>query len=562
MALIVYPNNKTSRPHTTVTIDDSKIGSTSAPSDKALVVFGSANGGKPGVLYSLSSYSQARSIFQGGELLDFIEMAWDPSSTNNGAGTIYAMRVEEATQAKLTRGPFDFVSNLYGAGANNIRVSLEDNKLTKSKRLSFKQGNTGEVYDHLGNIFNLQYTGVEGGATVTIADKEMVIKAGPSEATVEVMRYPLKEGGGYETISQIIADINAHEGFTASYIGYGDKNIKSKYLDEVSDIDIKTAYVVKSLVGDILRQTEFSAIIDVQLNDTEEALVNFPETALIGGSNGVVPTSWADRFQLLALDDSPRAYYVVALTPEASIHSELGSFVNEQTEAGFPLRAIVGGAKGETYAQTVARQESLNNPRVALVGFDAEVRMGDGRTVVQPAYMATAFIAGLASGLPIAEPVTFKDIKVASLTRKLTSDQLDSLTSAGVICAEKARYNTGSTFRLVSNVTTANTPDNPVRSEMALGEETDFLGMELTELFDKKFIGTKTLVSSASAIKMEIQAFLLTKKNAGEIQDYDANNISVVIFEDRADITFVVMPARGLNHISVGIVYEAQAIEA
>lgn len=590
MAFYAYPNEQLERPHTQVIVDDSQIGSTSSDSQKAVVVMGSANGGKPGVLYAVTSFPQAKNIFRGGEILDFIEAAWNPSESVQGAGTIYAMRVENATQGTLEKGAVSFKSVLYGKDANKVSLKLEDNDLTKTRRLTIisASDNVREVYDNLGPIFNVTYKGTEPSALATITDKTLTIKVGVASSEITVMEYTLS-GSTFDKVSSIITDINAHADFSASFIPYGSKNIDSAYLDPIVGGDLKAdgGFTATGLVGDLILNTAYSQLISVgvanvtipdlkvsgqtadsvtltQVKQADQVLTlkNFATTNLVGGSNGFVPNTWAPFFHLLGNDDAPRAYYVVTLTPNQAIHAELSAFVNEQSNSGYAMRGIVGGSLGESLAQTMARQTSLYNPRMVLVGFDAELTMTDGRSQAFPAYMATALVAGLASGQPVAEPITYKQLRITKLLRDCDSTQLNQLHVSGVIGAEKVR-NIGSTsFRIVSDVTTYNNSDVPVKSELSLGEETDFLGMQLRERLDNLYIGTKVQATSADRMKMSVASFLLEKVNDATIEGYTTDDISVVIIGDRAEISFVVNPSRGLNRINASIIYQTTTIEA
>lgn len=617
MAFYAYPNEQLERPHTQVIVGDSQIGSTSSDSQKAVVVMGSANGGKPGVLYAVTSFPQAKNIFRGGEILDFIEAAWNPSESVQGAGTIYAMRVENATQGSLEKGAVSFKSALYGKDANKVSLKLEDNELTKTRRLTIisASDNVREVYDNLGPIFNVTYKGTEPSALATITDKTLTIKVGVASSEITVMEYTLS-GSTFDKVSSIITDINAHADFSASFIPYGSKNIDSAYLDPIIGGDLKAdgGFTATGLVGDLILNTAYSQLISVgvanvtiphdllsgsetplpeigttklknldldlevsgqtadsvtltQVKQVKQAdqvltLENFATTNLVGGSNGFVPNTWAPFFHILGNDDAPRAYYVVTLTPNQAIHAELSAFVNEQSNSGYAMRGIVGGSLGESLAQTMARQTSLYNPRMVLVGFDAELTMTDGRSQAFPAYMATALVAGLASGQPVAEPITYKQLRITKLLRDYDSNQLNQLHVSGVIGAEKVR-NIGSTsFRIVSDVTTYNNPDVPVKSELSLGEETDFLGMQLRERLDNLYIGTKVQATSADRMKMSVASFLLEKVNDATIEGYTTDDISVVIIGDKAEISFVVNPSRGLNRINASIIYRTTTIEA
>lgn len=220
------------------------------------------------------------------------------------------------------------------------------------------------------------------------------------------------------------------------------------------------------------------------------------------------------------------------------------------------MRAFVGGDAGETFTQLVTRKNKIYQARVGLVGFDAEIRMGDGRVISQPAYMLASMLAGIASGQPIGEPITYKALRIVSIASGWTSDQLDQLHINGIISAEKVRtLSGGSTFRVVSDTSTYNVTTDPVRSTISLGEESDFLAVELREMLDRKFKGRRTSVANPQVIQTAVYTFLLQKKNAKEIVDFDADNISVALLGNRAEISAPVIPAIGLDYINATLIY-------
>lgn len=586
--LEVYPNDKRTRPHSAVTIDSSRLGANSSNSQKALVVFGSAQSGIPGELYHLTSFPQAKSIFKGGELLDFIEVAWSPSDVSAGAGDIYAMRVDSAQAASIEVGDLLIQSVQYGADANKVAVKLEPGTLANSfKFTAIDTATSGtEVYDNLGPILDLQYVGSAKVAKADVTDGFLTVKVGDTaNSLTNLVSFDLS-AHMYATADRLVSALNATGDISASLIPNGDKAIDSADLDSLASVDVKSAPItLAGLAGDLIHQTEWSNIVNitkkVEAPDTltvtpgvdsvtltsESAssavpLAPFSLRNLEKGTNGTVPTSWEPLFRKLANEDAPYAYYVVALTPNQAIHQELSSFINEQSSAGYPLRAIVGGALGENVTKTLARKSALFDSRIALVGFDAEIKMADGRVALFPAYMATALVAGIVSGLPVGEPATYKQVRIASLKRQYTSDQLDQLHTAGVIVVEKVRNIGSSSFRIVSDVTTYNDVNNPVESQMSLGEETDYLANELREMLDTTFIGTRTSALTASIIKASIDTFLSQQVSRGTIQSYTASDIAVTIIGDSANISFVVVPARGLNTIKVGIIYDTNTVTA
>lgn len=585
MTIEAYPNDARTRPHTSVTVDSSALGATSSDTQKAIVVFGSAEGGVPGELYRLTAFPQARQAFKGGELLDWIETAWNPSDTEAGAGVIYAMRVDSAKPASLTKGALEITSAQYGVNANQVSVKLEGGSIANSFKFTAIDANTGdqEKYDYLGPIFSLQYVGDGKEASAKIENGKFVVTVDGSELVSFDTDNKL-----VNTADKLVDQLNLQAGLEAVLVPYGDKSIKTSLFDDVDFTDIKgNAVTFNSVIGDLILQTEAgsnlvsvkkSVVEDTELEvkvsadvltlapkeaPTEPVVVDpFPLTSLSGGSNGTVPGSWRKFFDKFADDNAPDAYYVTAVSPSQSIHGELNQFVNEMTASGYPLRGIVGGALNESNQKLFTRRAILNSARMALVGFSPKVAMADGRTLTFPAYMATAFVAGLASGLDISEPVTYKHPRITGLVRQLSSDVLDQMDANGIISVERVRNATGGAFRIVSDVTTKSSTNDPVLSSMSLGETTDFLANGLRTFLDDRFIGTHTTSSTAVDIKTAVSLYLGTAQLNGTVVTYDPANIAVVVRGDRADISFTATPSQGLRQIKVAIVYDNTAVEA
>jgi len=562
MTINKYPTWEQTRPHTSVTVNSDALSTATEGSEKALVVFGSAEGGEPGQLYRLNSLPQARDIFIGGDLMDWIELAWSPSTTSEGAGVIYAMRVDNAKQATLKVPGLSITSVQYGEIANQVSVALRQNTTSSNMTLEVINGATGrrESYENLGELFSLSYTG--SAAKAATAE----VKNGVLTVTVDDTPYAsftLGDNGIYKTIGQLGTAINADENLTATLSIYANKAIETKYMfdKELGNI-LKTPVTVTSVLGAMVLRTAYSDMINVEGNGKAD-VEPFTQTQLTGGSNGTVPESWAPLFAKFMEEDAAFAYYLVPLTPDEDIHKELRKFVEEASASGYPLRAIIGGGFEVPFNELRQRRANIASPRISMVGFSSNVRMSDGRLLLAPPYMSTAFVGGIASGLPNGEPVTFKNIRVESLatfSTPYTSDELDILYDEGIITAEKSRNRANSTFRISSDVTTTNETEDAVSRSMALGEVTDFLGNGLRIELDDTFIGSRTTLATASDIKTAVSQYLGIAQNNGEIVDYDPADISVVVIGDQAQVNFSVVPTRSLNTIKVGISYRNEAI--
>lgn len=587
MAVEPFPRRPITRPHTSIEVDTSGIGGSAGSSEKVLCLIGQAEGGTPNEVVKLRNYAQAKRYFRSGELLDAIELAWGSNPTYT-AGKILAMRIEDAKPASVEAGGLKITSQVHGNVANNIQVGLEKNTLSDSLRLRlvFQDDRVNEVYDNIGNIFTIRYTGEEANATFSVEHDEETQKASRLVLKVgdqEVKSYDLSSGA-YDYTNAIITDINQLPDFEAKLSPFGDKNLESNKLDKATDVDVKDkAVYVKAVFGDLQKQTAYNGIVSFeQLNADGEVPSNveveageesatvtatspirtiepFELTKLQGGTNGEPPASWADKLDEFAHEGG---YYIVPLSAKQSVHAEVSAFVKERSDAGEPLRAIVGGGFNESKEQLFGRQASLSNPRVSLVANSGTFVMDDGRKNHVPAYMVAVALGGLASGLEIGESITFKPLRISSLDQVYESIDLDELNENGIISIEFVRNRTNTFFRIVDDVTTFNDKSDPVKAEMAVGEANDFLVTELKGQLEDQFIGTRTINTSASIIKDFIQSYLGRKKRDNEIQDFPAEDVQVIVEGNEARISMTVYPIRSFKKISVSLVYKQQTLEA
>lgn len=587
MAKSVFPRIPITRPHTEINVDTSGIGGVAGSSEKILCLIGQAEGGEPNTVYELRNYSQAEQVFRSGELVDAIHLAWttNPQFT---AGRILAMRIEDAEPANLTKGGLTFKSKIYGVDSNDIQVALEENTITDSYRLKviFDKDRVRNTYDNIGNIFKIEYTG-DGEANYSVTHsaetgfaKNLVL----TENGEEIKTYSLGDGV-FEYTNDIIKDINNTPQFKALLSPFGNKDIETKYLDEATNISLgeEGAYV-EAIYGDILKQTKYDQAVsitrvgetqtpsDVSVQSGEESaevtassvaniptITPFEATKLSDGTNGTPPSTWSDKLNLFAHEGG---YYVVPLSSRQSVHAEVAHFVNSRSDAGEPMRAIIGAGINESKEQLIGRASALVNPRVSLIANSGTFVMEDGRKNHVPAYMVASAVAGLASGLGIGESVTYKNFRINSLDQVYESSELDQLNENGVISIEFVRDRLNTRFRIVDDVTTYNDTRDPVKSEMAIGEENDFLTSELKVLLDDNFIGVRTTQVSPSIIKDFIQSYLERKKRENEIQDFTPEDVQVIVEGKEARISMTVFPIRTLKKITVSLVYKEQQLEA
>jgi len=562
MATELFPRRPIDRPHTNIKVDTSAITGASSGSDKLVMLIGSAKGGQPNTVYRVRNYIQAKQLFREGELLDALELAWNPSSKSAGAGDILAMRVEDAQGAKLEKGNVVFHSRLFGNEANQIQVEVETEELagitTRNLTVSFAPDDYEYVYRNLGTIFTVTYDGNEAYAGIEIVNNQLTLHVGADALTASVTSFNLG-GGRYEKANILANAINSVNGFTAVMPGGADKNINTGELDALALTPVTASGVqVTGFLADLERQLRFDEYVRVEVTGQGD-LADFGLTNLVGGDDGVVPETWYAKMQRFANEGG---FYLVPLTGKQAVHAEALAFVKERSDNGDPMRAIVGAGMDETPEQLLARASGLRDGRASLVGFSGSKTLESGVVKEIPAYMYASQVAGLASGLGIGEAITFKQIAINELSTIYDGGQLDALNSGGVIMAEFVRNRTATKFRIVDDVTTYNDKSDPVRNQMAVGEANDFLVSELKIHLDENFIGTQARNVSASLIKNSIQSFLDQKKRDNEIQDYNPEDVQVVIDGEVADISLVIFPIRSLKKINVSLVYRQQVLSS
>lgn len=581
MAVREYPQGTQIRPGVTVTTNTDALLGVAADSDKALMLLGGASSGKPQTVYEITSYQQAKGIFRGGELLDAIEAALSPSTAISG-GTILAERVGNATQSTFTAGGLTLTSKMYSSDANKIQTSLTKTTFNNTYSLQVVLADDAyqQTYTNLGPIFGISYSGSQPYASVSVgvdADSKLAnkltLKVGAdNKSAAEVATFVLGTGK-YTKVNSLAADINGIDGFSASYYPSGTKNIEAIYLDALAETKVPIIksgdtttqpLYLTSLGGDVANiLSTYDDLLGAAYAPSKGEPTPYAITSLRGGTSPqILPSSWSTEISQFAAEDG---YFLCPLTSDISIQAEALAFCEDRVSEGDPRALLVGGGIKETTTATINRATSLEtiNAKVLVNATSATRLMADGTVKDLPGYMVTAMIGGVASGIGIGQSVIHKDLDLVDVDQKFTSSQLDALASAGAVAVEFVRNRGTQEFRITDDITTAATESlDPTVSELSVGESTDFLVGDLRQLLDRQYIGSPTLLTSPGDIKATISSFLLSKKNNGEIEDYEENGITVTIIGDTVHITMQVVPVRAIKYITVGLNYISKEISA
>lgn len=588
---LIYPKSYNARPHVTTRYDDSALTNQAAESQKNIFLIGSATEGNPDNVYEVKSSVQARAIFGSGDLVNAMELIWNPDGDffQNG-GTVYAQRVENAEPASLTVGPLTFNSKVYGSSSNKIGISLTKDAVSNAYRLNveYDPKTYSNNYTNIGNIFEIYHGGhsdtanaygyrVEGSGVR--ATKFTLATGNDASSLQPVMSFDLTKDG-FDNVEKLITAINAVPGFQATplkacaYIKTATLDLTPK--DTWVSIGDRNQYaIVSAFYGDLVYSTRYDPYITVTVNKLDKPsdvkatptdkgatisatpqiknLEVFEKRYLTGGDDGHVPVSWADKFKSV---HGRNVYYIVPLTDADNVHAELQEFLNEENILGYNYMAFVGGGYNENLNIVLNRQLALRSDRVALVANSGYYRSLSGREVHIPAYEMAAYVAGVASSLPVGYGCTNKYLQLTQLDQNFSGEELDTLDENGVIAIEHiVNRNATGGYRIVEDVTTYNSTNETVKNLVSLRELTDFLFDDLRIYLEENFIGTPVHQVTASLLASNIEAFLMKRVSDGMLASYDRSSITCMIDGNKAYISFSCAPARELREIVVSGTY-------
>lgn len=582
----IYPVGNMYRPHVETDYNDDSLSNQSGDSDKNIFLIGSATDGNPNEVVEVNSLDQAKGIFGSGDLVNAMELIWNPANnqTQRG-GTVYALRVEDAKPAKLDKGKFNFTSKVFGDNANQIFVAYDKDAVSGAKRLEVKYPvkNYDKVYTNIGEVFSVAYVGSKSVAQVEIkalsdsgqAGKVIVSVGDSKDELSEIATYDLSSNS-YAKLYQVADSISSLPGFKV-ITNPSATSIDSKYLDvqtisletqaeitstpvpggtDVKVNDAKIAYSpVYSIGGDLATKLRNDPYISVAIKNDAEYPEEFSDTPLSGGSTGNIPVSWADKFKAVL---GHNVYYIVPLTEQENVQAELKEFCNEEHAFGYNYRGFVGGGFGESVADMISRRVHLNSDRIGLVPFSGYYASLNGQKKHIPGYLMAAFVAGIASSVSIGKSITNKYLGLVSLDQNFTGAELDTLDANGVIAIEHVvNRNASGGYKIVEDVSTSNSTNEPVKALMSLGELTDFLFDDLRIFLDKNYIGANLSINSADLIKSNVVSFLDTKKRDGLIVDFNESDVNVSLDGQNAYIIFAVSPSLELRNIIAKGVYNS-----
>ncbi|AYP68586.1 tail sheath protein [Exiguobacterium phage vB_EalM-132] len=516
------------------------------------ILVGQADAGKSGEVMWFSNIEDARAILRGGELLTALELVFSPSPEGGGGASVAGVVVANATtQASVTSGGIKATSLEYGAGGNRIQFKIENGTIASTKKVTVHRWDTEDmqVYDNLGAVLQVQYTGNMAYSTLTVTVTNNVAtkietKLGTTSADAVVdLSIDLTEER-YATIEDVARHINSMSGYSVTYVSYAqNSNLPVSTLDAVADLNIKTPKYITSVKGDVAFQiNNLSSLINVEVTG---AISNQPFKYLVGGARGVAPASWATYFDVIKKQFSD---VLVVLDSSEAIHAEATLHVQQMEGRQQPQILLTGGAIGESVQKTKQRAATLNSSRVVLAYPGIYHKSVGAGKVALPRYMTAALIAGRICGVDASEPITFDYFNLVGLEVDLLAGDpiIDELIVGGVATLERVA---SGAVRLVQGITTYMGPTNPIFSEISVRRGADKLATTMRRTMEDTFTGRKGLRATISAVQTKAIDILEQAIRDGDIVAY--GNINVRFVGGAIYVDYEVAPVEPINFILI-----------
>ena len=542
-------------------VNDGGLAPQSVAIGNTLALIGLSQSGIPKRPTVIRSIAHAREVLRGGELLYAVEKAFSPSPDTNAPGTIYAVRVNPATQATLTlKGgtPLADVLTLkstdFGAHTNAIQVKIEAGSV-KGLKLTTQKGATYFAQDNIArDALTIRYTGSETTGTVTVTEGTFVLNAGAITTTIQLTDFP--------TVQRLVERLSNEPDWTTAINPGVETTAALRGLDGVTDVDAKTANLTVTANLQAMIDWINSAAEDLVTAERPTGALNPPAvtafTYLSGAIDGVSTNSdWSECFDAMQAED---AQWIVPLTATPAVWAMADAHCHFMSNMGRrERRCFVGASTGLDMEQAVAEASNINSDRTSYVypgfyDYDAY-----GQLILMPAYFMAALCAAAFASMTPGEPLTNKSLRIRGLELPIAIPaDTDYLIRNGVLTVYK---NINGGFRVAKSISTWRTNDNYNRIEVSTGVALDYTVRSVRERLEL-FVGKKgTQISLNSIIEATANVLrTLTQQEpfglgllAGDKENPSFRNLTASIKGDVVTVEFECSPVVPINYILVSI---------
>ena len=466
---------------------------------------------------------------------------------------------------------FTVTSKDWGDAANNIQHKVTDGTTTGTKKFTVynTRDDVYEIFDNLGQVMSIKYTGTQPYATMSIisdgngnAIRLQTYIGTDAENAIVDLDIDLKDAG-YKTLNSLYRILSSYENYTI--VSHDDFNTELSVndLDFVDKASIKNTCEITAVLADLKKQVDArSQFCEITLKNREMGtLESYAFVGLYGGSAGTSPTSWTDYFDMLSRYD---VSYIVPLTDDMSIIAECDEHVRYMSgNMGKERRMICGGGTAVPMETAIGNAKRLSDDRCQYVYPGFYDLNENNELTLYPAYILAAQHAGRAAYLPDGESATHDHYKMSAVEKELEVDEITKLLNAGVVTFELVTsgdsYGTAS-VRLVQDITTYTSNTDPLFCERAVGITADALNKDIRANLEELLVGKRTTTATLTTARNRILSILQNRVKQEVILAY--NEVSVYKEDGIVWVEYEVAPAEPTNFVLIKSHFYSQDVAA
>lgn len=525
-------------------------------------------------------------VGEANKMSEAAEMTTDPTALENGviitfsngnytSGDTFSIKLSPAVPNNGDK-IYEIRSKDWGVDNNAIQHKLDNGTVAGTKKLTLynSQLDAYEVYDNLGGMFNIKYTGEQPYAAITVVvDKKgkatrLQTFIGEDEATAILDLDIELNTKSYRNIKALSNYIAGYEGYeTELYTSYS-YNLTVQDIDVMDKVNIKrgkeddgvpvTGVLVdmQKTLNDQSQMCEIPAI-----SRTVTQYDNYPFTSLTGGSEGISPNSWVKFLDMLAAFNIT---YIVPLTDDMSIIAECKEHVVHMSEdMGREQRMMCGRGNRLSVSAAVSDAMRLSCDRVQYI-FPGMYDQNDaGEIELYPAYILAAQHAGRAAFLPDGEAGTHDYYRMTGIEYELSPDDITRLLNAGVVTFEFVvpdNVYEASAIRMVQDITTHTANLDPLYVERAIGITADMLNKDLRKALDDLLVGKRTVSATLTTARNTVLSVLKQRVKDEIIVAY--KDVTVYKEHGAVWVQYSVAPSEPTNFVLIQSHFYSEDLKA
>lgn len=460
---------------------------------------------------------------------------------------------------------YELASKDYGEDCNFLSHKLEAGTTAKTKRLTVYNGKVDEyeVYDNLGGLFSLSYTGSQKYAAITVtpngqgdAIKLQTYVGADKDSAVIDLDVNL-DPAQFHSIRALAEEINAFENYETEMVATINPSLTVHDIDFVTKEPIKEGFALTAVLRDLKKTLDNNSewVEATIINREVSNYKDYPYTSMLGGAEGRNAKSFVKFLDEIAKYDVD---YIVPLTDDLSIIAETLEHCRAMSEKqGKERRMVWGTTNGLSAKEAIQNVKKIHDERAQYVGFGA---YDYDEKLVKP-YILAAAHAGRAAFLNM-EPCTGDKYDFLAPEKTFEGRDRQRLIDNGVLFFDEviSDYDHRQTYmKLVWDYTTFSDYDDPLKVERSTGAIADHLSKLMRRDLEAFLTGQLTPKSVLESARNRVLTNLKEAIKEGIIVEY--RNVRIVKHRDRTNVNFEVAPSLPTNFTFIDITFYNKDLE-